>query len=288
MLAPLKALLFALTAVSYFTVVPLACLVGFSRFIPRLVSWHARFCAWFMGLRVRFHGAVPRDENFLMVANHMSYLDVLGLAAHLPTRFVTSVEMRDTPFLGQIARLAGCLFVERRSRDNLSREVMALSDALGDGERVLVFPEATSTDGSSVLRFRRPLFQAALDAGVRVLPLCLNYRRISGQDVTAKNRDDVCWYGDMGFVGHLWGVFQHHEVVLEVDVLEPFGGKDEFFDAPQAAQRAWFQVSGAYRPFPGPGSGLDQAHVLDGLHHPGVFQVDGDGELFAGALAGDP
>lgn len=249
--APVKAVLFGLTAVSYFSSAAILHALRLHRALPRLVGWHARFCCFFMGIKVHFHGEIPRDENFLVVSNHLSYVDVLALGAHLPGRFVTSVEVRETPFLGHIARLAGCLFVERRSRENLSKEVLSLSEALGNGERVTIFPEATSTDGSSVLRFRRPLFQAAADSGVRVLPLVLNYSSLSGHDLSATNRDEVCWYGDMDFGGHLWNLFKHRELVLEVGVLAPLGGVQEHLDAHQMAEKAWGLISAAYHPISG-------------------------------------
>ncbi len=249
-----KAALFGATAVSYFScalpaLALTAALPGHGqRLLNRISSRHARFCLWFMGVKVRVEGELPRPgEGTLVVANHLSYLDVLAMGAVMPTSFVTSVEVRDTPFLGHIAKAAGCLFVERRSRDNLSEEVQDIARVLRQGGLVTIFPEGTSTDASGVLRFRRPLFQAAIDAGVRVQPLCLNYRSVSGELFNAKNRDTVCWYGDMDFGPHIWRLFQQDSVELEVNVLESIEPSTTP-DPAQLAEAGHRVVSACYRP----------------------------------------
>ena len=104
-------------------------------------------------------GAIPtRHPNYLIVSNHLSYLDVLAMISVLNTRFVTSMEVKHAAGLGWITDQAGCLYVERRSRKNLKTEINEISKALEGGFYVVVFPEATSTNGDGVLRFKRPLF----------------------------------------------------------------------------------------------------------------------------------
>ena len=116
------------------------------------------------------------NHNFLIVCNHLSYLDVLIISQFIPCSFVTSKEMKRTPFLGQLCSLGGCLFVDRQNRNNLSGEVQELTTALKNGLNVTIFPEATSTNGQCVIRFRRPLFQAAINSKSKVLPIVLNYQ----------------------------------------------------------------------------------------------------------------
>lgn len=184
---------------------------------------YCRFGLWFMGVKVSVKDTLKIRENFnsgLIVCNHLSYIDVLILFAYFPACFVTSVEIRRTPFLGQLCLLAGCLFVERRSRENLTQEISQLSTALKAGLNVTIFPEATSTNGEAVIRFRRPLFQAAIDAQVPALCLSLNYRSLDDEPMTPKNRDQVFWYDDMTFVDHLWGFFTLREVRVEIVISE--------------------------------------------------------------------
>lgn len=212
-----RMLLFALTLVVYFIVtIPLYPFIALGiqpvrAQLIRVLSLFCRFALWFMGIDVETRDAQKIKEEFgsgLIVCNHLSYLDVLILFAHHPACFVTSVEIKNTPFLGQLCLLAGCLFVERRSRERLSHEVASLTQALQAGQSVVIFPEATSTNGEAILRFRRPLFAAAIDAEVPLLTLVLNYQQVGEAPVTRFNRDVVCWYGEMTFLDHLWRFFQ--------------------------------------------------------------------------------
>lgn len=152
----------------------------------------------------------------LVVCNHLSYMDVLILSSIKPQCFVTSVEMKETPFLGWLTQLAGCVFVERRNKQNISQEIFEMTSALQRGLRVTFFPEATSTNGESVLRFRTPLFQSSIDSGVDVVVLCLNYKYVGAQPVSLNNRDVVCWYGDMPFFSHCWEMTRHRRIVVEL------------------------------------------------------------------------
>lgn len=159
----------------------------------------------------------PKGRSALVVGNHLSYLDILILAGHMRLCFVTSVEMKETPFLGHITFFGGCLYVERRSKENLSAEIKEITRALQEGHNVVVFPEATSTNGEAVLRFRSPLFQSAIDAGAPVLPIAINYTKIDGAPVTLRNRDRVCWYGDMTFHGHFTDIITAKSIEVQVD-----------------------------------------------------------------------
>lgn len=169
-------------------------------------------------IRVEFRGEPFPLGNGLIVSNHLSYLDVIILASGIPTAFVTSKEIKETPFLGEIVKLAGCLFVDRKNRCNLRGEISELREGLLNGLNVTVFPEATSTNGDEVLRFRRPLFEAARESQKAILPLTINYRSISQESVSASNRDIVCWYGTMDFFPHFLKLLEQSEVSVEVSV----------------------------------------------------------------------
>lgn len=162
------------------------------------------------------------NRNYLIVSNHLSYLDILIIAAKIPTAFVTSTDIKNTPFLGQIVTLAGCLFVNRKNKENIKNEIKELREALNYGINVVVFPEATSTNGDEVLRFRHPLFEASIATSSPILPLTINYKRISKVPVNLNNRDIVCWYGDMGFFSHFLKVLEQKEILVELNISEPF------------------------------------------------------------------
>jgi len=183
----------------------------------------SRLCRWglkVLRVKVAERGLPESEDARLFVGNHLSYLDILVLSALYSSSYVTSQEIREIPFLGSLCEAAGCLFVERRDKSNLHKEVSELRTALEKDLSVTVFPEATSTNGEEILRFRSPLYQAACDADVPVQPFCLNYLRIDGRPFGRGNRDFVCWYGDMDFLPHLWALCRLESVDVRVEFLE--------------------------------------------------------------------
>ncbi|MCB0357227.1 MAG: 1-acyl-sn-glycerol-3-phosphate acyltransferase, partial [Bdellovibrionales bacterium] len=173
-----------------------------------------------IGIHVHQKGqTVQSSENFLVVSNHLSYLDILLITSQFPSCFVTSMEIKETPFLGYITELGGCLYVERRSKENLHQEIQQITVALEKGFNVTIFPEATSTNGEKVLRFRRPLYQAAISSKKPVLPICLNYKFLNYQKVNKANRDTLFWYGDMNFLSHLWQLMGQESIHVEIELL---------------------------------------------------------------------
>ena len=184
--------------------------------LSRLVTFYCRLACWIFDLDVTGGGQGNSEfssgSGNLIVANHLSYLDIFCLASQGPMCFVTSVEIKETLFLGQLCQLGGCLFVERRSRSNLKNEIGEIEEALENGENVCIFPEGTSTNGDSVSRFKRPLFQAAIRTKARVFPVTLNYLSLGGSRLNQSNRNNVFWYGEMTFVSHLLNVFRFHYI----------------------------------------------------------------------------
>jgi 1-acyl-sn-glycerol-3-phosphate acyltransferase len=110
--------------------------------------------------------------------------------------------------------------VERRNKQNIKGEIGEITKALQDGFSVVVFAEATSTNGSSVLPFKRSLLAAAVESKTPVLPICVQYEEIDGEKVTAKNRDKLCWYGTMDFAPHFLELAGLNQIKVRVKILE--------------------------------------------------------------------
>ena len=185
------------------------------------MKWYAAPILWVARLRVEFTGALERQGNYLIVSNHLSYIDVLAIARRYPSVFITSMEVYQDPLLGIICRAAGCVFVERRSRSLLQDEIATIADALKDGFDVVLFPEGTTTAGDKILPFRKSLMEAATLAGVNILPLCLNYRSVNGQPVSENTKNAVFYYGDDTFLPNLMRVLDLRDIHLEISSLPP-------------------------------------------------------------------
>lgn len=165
-----------------------------SRWLQR---W-ARSVGRCLRLRSTYSGAVvPRGT--LLVSNHVSYLDILVIAAHQPVVFVSKAEVRHWPVLGWITARAGTLYLDRQRKTATGGAALTMRRLLEQGLVVVVFPEGTSSDGRQVLPFRSSLFAAAVEAGASVTPAALSY------SLSIRSGDaEAAYWGDMTFGAHLW------------------------------------------------------------------------------------
>lgn len=166
------------------------------------------------GVRVRYEGAPDATGPLLVVANHVSWLDIPLIAAALPGRMVAKAEVRRWPVLGTLAALGGTLFIDRDGLRALPGTVRAMTAVLAGGGRVIVFPEGSTWCGRAVGRFRPAAFQAALDAGCAVQPVRIDYRPT----------DAAAYVGDDPLAASLWRVVTTRRLTAVVRVPEPLPG----------------------------------------------------------------
>lgn len=149
-----------------------------------------------LGIRYRVDGQPP--THGLVVANHLSYLDILILSAAMPCFFVAKVEIGGWPFFGKAARTGGTIFLDRSSLASAMTVAEQISQRLKLQIPVLLFPEGTSTNGSKVLRFHSRLIDPATSAGAPVTAAAIRYVIDGGVE-----ERELCWFGDVGFLPHL-------------------------------------------------------------------------------------
>ena len=163
----------------------------------RPLVWWSRGLCWILGVQLRVRGTA-REGTTLFVANHISWLDIFCIAAVCPTHFLAKQDVSTWPLFGWLSRRAGTAYI-RRGGDNGAAEAMEqLVWRLRQGERVLVFPEGTSTTGATVRRFYPRLFQAALLARCPVQAIALRYPHAEGVNPV------VPFVGDDELLPHLW------------------------------------------------------------------------------------
>jgi lyso-ornithine lipid O-acyltransferase len=159
------------------------------------------------------------EGKSMVVGNHVSYVDVFILAAMKPMLFISSVELSKTLFVGHVSKLGGTVFVERRKYRNLRNEISNIASVLDHGFRVVLFPEAGTSDGTALLPFRPSLFEAAIKSDADIVPVCIRYLKINGQDVSRKNKDYIVFHGGVKFIPHIIQLFRHHDIEVEVNIL---------------------------------------------------------------------
>ena len=199
-------------------------------------EWVRRWCRWIVraaGVRVRITGTTAPTGGLLLVANHISWMDIPLLAAVRPARMVAKSDIRDWPVAGPVAARGGVLFIDRHRLRALPGTVARIAEALRAGQAVGVFPEGSTWCGRAQGTFRRAVFQAALDADVPVQPVHLRYRLAEGSVSTAP-----AFIGDDSLLASVWRVVTTRGLIAEVEVrrLIPPGSHPDRRTLARAAQ----------------------------------------------------
>ena len=179
------------------------------------VLFHRLFLRLF-SLRVTQSGTPPPPgEPALVLANHVSWLDIVALGSLRPLSFVAKSEIEGWPVIGGLARLQRTVFIERAKRAATASVNATVGQRLAGGDLIVLFAEGTTGDGLHLLPFRSSLVGAARAAlaaetgglaRIRLQPLALSYLRRNGLPVTRAERPEIAWYGDMELAPHL-GLF---------------------------------------------------------------------------------
>jgi lyso-ornithine lipid O-acyltransferase len=215
----------------------------------RNASFFSRLMLALLGVRVhvKHRERLRKDSSArLIIANHVSYVDVLVLSSLVPSVFITSMELKHTAMLGVLAQFAGSLYVERRKASGLKKEIEAIAEVLGQGFVVVLFPEGTTSNGDWVMPFKNSLFDTAVATRADILPICLRYRRVDDEPLTPQNRDAVFYYGGTTFSVHLPKLLSKKFVDVEVLPLKTIKGHAEY-SRKDLASIAHRQISDAYR-----------------------------------------
>jgi 1-acyl-sn-glycerol-3-phosphate acyltransferase len=141
----------------------------------------ARVHAWagemlrIVGIELVVNGTPPAAGPVLLVANHISWLDILVIHASRHCRFVSKSDVKAWPFVSTLANGADTLYIERESRRDAHRVVLQMAVRLRAGDVLAVFPEGTTGDGITLKPFHANLIQAAIEAAVPVQPVALKF-----------------------------------------------------------------------------------------------------------------
>lgn len=179
-----------------------------------LIRWWSVKMLRVMGIAMRVEGEAHAG-GALLVANHISWLDITALHAVLPhARFVSKADVKAWPLLSHLADAAATLYLERERKRDALRVVHAIAAALRAGETVAVFPEGTTSDGRTLLPFHANLLQAAIATATPVQPVALRFSD-SAQRISAA----VEFVGDTTLLQSLWRVACGEAVIAHVTLL---------------------------------------------------------------------
>lgn len=191
---------------------------------------------------------IPDDESSLLVGNHIGFIDIVCLAGLTSAVFITSLEMKNTPVLGQITDLGGCAYVNRRSRTSIQNELQDVVKTLKESFKVVLYAESVASNGEQVLPFKKTLMTAAGLSEKPIRPFVFNFVSVNEQPVRYEQRDSLCWYTDESFVPVTWRSLKLKSIVCKIEFL-PLVHVSPEADRTLLAKEVHAQVSAKYHPF---------------------------------------
>jgi len=182
-----------------------------------LLGWWGGKLVRILGVTTHVQGTRPKLDaaGALIAANHVSWLDVFVVSGICPTRFIAKSEVRDWPIAGWIAERAETLFVRRARRRDTARINELVQAALAQRDCVGLFPEGTTTEGETLLRFHSSLLEPAVANGARVYPVAIRYQFADGSLCRAMA------YDDLSFMQSAILIARQRGVIARVAIAEP-------------------------------------------------------------------
>ena len=188
------------------------------------VAFH-RFLLRLLGVRLHVSGRIGPERPLLIVANHVSWLDILTLTAVAPVRFVSKAEVARWPLIGWLARLQRSVFIDRNDRSTVGGKASEVVQALRAGDVVVVFPEGTTSDGNRVLFFKSGLLGAVREAmgtdPLHVQPLSICHTHLHGMPIGRARRHLAAYPGRVSLGRSLRDVLLAAALDIHVDLGAP-------------------------------------------------------------------
>ena len=197
----------------------------FSKIFPVARNWlpvmFYRLLIWLLSIKIVYEGNFKKLINCnLFVSNHLSYLDIPILGSMLPLRFVAKSEVKHWPILGFLSKLACTVFIKRLRSESLFQK-KKIFKLLSKGEKLLIFPEGTTSDGNRVLPFKSNIFSAVENQNFIIQPLIIIYSDLNGMPINRWLRPIIAWYGDMHFIPHLLILKNIKSIHAKIIYLKP-------------------------------------------------------------------
>ena len=185
-------------------------------------TWSKRLLKIFE-IRLIVHGnhqLLSDQQSALIVSNHISWIDIHVINTISPVIFVAKSDVANWPIFGWIAKRIGTIFIVREKVSDIKRVLSLMGQLLGSHKKVCIFPEGTSTDGRSVLKFKSNLFQVAVNTNTRVIPICITYKE------QGRYSDITAFIGEMGLIDSIKKMLKSSDVEVHVHILEPLSDID--------------------------------------------------------------
>jgi 1-acyl-sn-glycerol-3-phosphate acyltransferase len=190
----------------------------------KIISRLTRSFIFLMRVILNIKVTVVGDEGhlerggYVIISNHVSYVDGIVLGSIFPVVFVSKREVKNWPVIGQWVTLCGTIFINRQRKGLVALLVAEISRKLQQESNILLFPEGTSTNGERMLPFQTAPLAAPLRNRSIIVPVTVTYKSVDEKPVSAATRDLIYWYGDMDFFTHFWKLLSLRSVEVIVTI----------------------------------------------------------------------
>ncbi len=184
-----------------------------------------------LGVTLKIEGKLPQG-SLLLVANHVSWLDIYLINSLAPVAFVSKADVRQWPLIGWLAAHNDTIFLKRGSRGHAHIINTEIAKVLADGCPVTVFPEGTTTEGNTLLHFHGALLQPALSVGAKLVPLAIRYY----QNEPSIACPAAAYAGDTTLGACVLAIAGCRNLTAQLVVLPPLEGNDRKLLAIEARQ----------------------------------------------------
>jgi len=185
-----------------------------------LIKWWCKQLLAAFNLRVTKQGYMPPENQVMMstmvVANHISWTDIYALNSIVPLQFIAKSEIKSWPIFGYLARKTDVLFIERNKHQHATHIVYQSASRLMQGDNLCLFPEGTTTDGTTIMPFKSSIIQAAIHANATIHPVAIRYPSLDGNVNTG-----MAYAGDTTMKESILQILSQKESVVELHFLAP-------------------------------------------------------------------
>lgn len=217
-IATLKLLVFLINTFFWYALIMLSFLgkiVGINYEKTRgylLKSWGRCSCL-ILNIKVKVQGTPP-EPPFMLVSNHLSYVDIFVLFSQLRCLFVAKSDVKGWPLIGFIVKTCGILFIDRQRKRDIKRVNQLISRNINENQGVIIFPEGTTSPGISILNFRTPLLQYPASQNLPVSYVAITYQTKSNDEPAYQS---VCWWGDISFFAHFFNFLRLRSISCKLN-----------------------------------------------------------------------
>lgn len=232
------ALIIYLVAASY-VIYPLIPMAWWRKYFHK--PW-TRALIWAAGAKLEITGSIGSEyiqPNTMFVQNHISWLDTTVMSSVYCTNYVGKIEMLKWRLLRNIIKSGGTVFIDRKNKRELVLANKRIAKVMQDGWAMGLFPEGTTSSGMTVAPFHASIFESAMIAKSRVVPVVIRYRNSDGLPSTEVT------FANKGWMESIWSTLRLSGLTIKVDVLEPVNAID-FANREELSQYMYEKISTCY------------------------------------------